>query len=100
MLKIYDVMLEAVLMMRGTIEAIDRRDADLAQQIRRAASSVVLTSVKAAGRSDGCAPRGIARRSGRRARPEPACRSPRRSATSGPCPMRSGRSSIASSERS
>jgi four helix bundle protein len=42
MLKIYDVMLEAVQMMRGTIEAIDRRDADLAQQIRRAASSVVL----------------------------------------------------------
>ena len=42
MLKIYDVMLEAVFMMRGTIEAIDRRDADLANQIRRAASSVVL----------------------------------------------------------
>jgi four helix bundle protein len=42
MLKIYDVMLEALQMMRGTIDAIDRRDADLAQQIRRAASSVVL----------------------------------------------------------
>jgi four helix bundle protein len=42
MLKIYDVMLEAVQMMRGTMDAIDRRDTDLAQQIRRAASSVVL----------------------------------------------------------
>jgi four helix bundle protein len=28
--------------MRGAIETIDRRDADLARQIRRAASSVVL----------------------------------------------------------
>jgi len=42
MLKIYDVMLDAVLMMRGAVEAIDRRDGDLARQIRRAASSVVL----------------------------------------------------------
>ena len=42
MLSIYDVMLEALEMMRGSIEAIDRRDADLARQIRRAASSVVL----------------------------------------------------------
>jgi four helix bundle protein len=42
MLRIYDVMLEALELMRGAIEAIDRRDADLARQIRRAASSVVL----------------------------------------------------------
>ena len=42
MLKIYDVMLEALQMMRGDLEAIDRRDADLGRQIRRAASSVVL----------------------------------------------------------
>jgi len=42
MLKIYDVMLEALRMMNGAIAAIERRDADLARQIRRAASSVVL----------------------------------------------------------
>jgi four helix bundle protein len=42
MLRIYDVMLEALELMRGAIETIDRRDADLARQIRRAASSVVL----------------------------------------------------------
>jgi four helix bundle protein len=42
MLTIYDVMLEAVEMMREMVETIDRRDADLGRQLRRAASSVVL----------------------------------------------------------
>ena len=42
MLTIYDVMLEAVEMMRAMVETIDRRDADLGRQLRRAASSVVL----------------------------------------------------------
>jgi four helix bundle protein len=42
MLTIYDVMLEAVEMMREMLETIDRRDADLGRQLRRAASSVVL----------------------------------------------------------
>ena len=41
MLKIYDEMLEAVRGMRGMIGDIERRDPDLARQLRRAASSVV-----------------------------------------------------------
>jgi four helix bundle protein len=49
MLKIYDDMLEALRAMRGAIEAIDKRDPDLARQLRRAASSVVLNVAEGAG---------------------------------------------------
>ena len=49
MLKIYDDMLEALRSMRGAIEAIDKRDANLARQLRRAASSVVLNVAEGSG---------------------------------------------------
>jgi hypothetical protein len=42
MLKVYGEMLEAVREMRGMIGAIEKHDADLGRQLRRAASSVVL----------------------------------------------------------
>jgi hypothetical protein len=42
MLRIHDVMLDVIRSMRGVIVAIERRDPDLARQLRRAAASVVL----------------------------------------------------------
>jgi len=42
MLRIYDVILEVVREMRPHVEAIERRDADLARQMRRALTSVPL----------------------------------------------------------
>ena len=42
MLRIYSVILEVVAALRPVIERIERRDADLARQMRRAASSVAL----------------------------------------------------------
>ena len=42
MLSIYEDMLDVVRALRSPLEAIDKRDADLARQLRRAASSVVL----------------------------------------------------------
>ncbi len=42
MLRIYDVVLEVVRDLRPVIEGIERRDSDLARQMRRAASSVAL----------------------------------------------------------
>ena len=42
MLRIYGVVLEVVAEMRGVIEEIERRDPDLARQMRRAVSSVAL----------------------------------------------------------
>jgi four helix bundle protein len=49
MLKIYDDMLDAVRSMRAVIAAIERRDSDLARQLRRAASSVVLNVAEGSG---------------------------------------------------
>ncbi len=49
MLRIYDDMLKALAMMRGAVSAIDRRDADLARQLRRASSSVALNMAEGSG---------------------------------------------------
>jgi four helix bundle protein len=42
MLRIYDDMLEVLRAIRGAMGSIEKRDPDLARQLRRAASSVVL----------------------------------------------------------
>ena len=44
MLKIYGVILEVVAELKPVMNAIERRDADLAKQMRRAACSVVLNT--------------------------------------------------------
>ena len=49
MLRIYDVVIEAMGEMRPVISQIERRDADLARQMRRAFSSVALNLAEGAG---------------------------------------------------
>jgi four helix bundle protein len=49
MLRIYDDMLDALRIMRPMASAIDRRDPDLARQLRRASSSVALNLAEGSG---------------------------------------------------
>jgi four helix bundle protein len=49
MLRIHDVMLDALSMMRPMVRAIEARDRELASQLRRAASSVVLNLAEGSG---------------------------------------------------
>ncbi len=46
MLRIYDVILEVIWELRPVIGTIERRDADLARQMRRAAASVALNTAE------------------------------------------------------
>ena len=53
MLRIYSNMLEALRLMRGVVAAIERRDADLARQLKRAGSSVLLNLAEGSGSAGG-----------------------------------------------
>jgi four helix bundle protein len=49
MLRIHDDMLHAITTMRPMLSAIERRDSDLARQLRRCAASVVLNVAEGSG---------------------------------------------------
>jgi len=53
MLRIYGVVLEMVADAAGIAESIERRDADLARQMRRAAASVALNTAEGMGNTAG-----------------------------------------------
>jgi four helix bundle protein len=53
MLRIYDVALRVLEQMRPAVKAMEMRDRDLARQMRRAASSVVLNIAEGSGSSGG-----------------------------------------------
>jgi four helix bundle protein len=53
MLRIYTVVLEMVAEAAGIAEQIERRDADLARQMRRAAASVALNTAEGAANTGG-----------------------------------------------
>jgi four helix bundle protein len=53
MLRVYQEVLEVVRDLRGTLGEIERKDADLARQMRRAAASVALNIAEANGSRGG-----------------------------------------------